>query len=237
MLTDLILKTACRSPSSRSTPGGSPPKPQPDRRGRAPLRHESRRSSSRRRRGRNLCAQPRHQRLLRSDTVGLQALLRRAQDGAAASRALTGRKDAWITGLRAAGRHPLQPAGTPRTDTANRLEKLNPLSDWSETEVWAYIRLARCPTTPARPVLPSIGCALHPRDRGRRGRPRRTLVVKPEPRNAVSTSRRAGARRQQTRQGRYDRCRPPAPHALTLMPERPDPGRLCPRPSDQPSRR
>ena len=74
-------------------------------------------------------------------------------------RALTGRK-AWITGLRAA--QSVTRSGLPvrETDTANGLEKLNPLSDWSETEVWAYIRLAEVPYNALHDQFyPSIGCA------------------------------------------------------------------------------
>ena len=74
-------------------------------------------------------------------------------------RALAGRK-AWITGLRAA--QSVTRSGLPvrETDSANGLEKLNPLSDWSETEVWAYIRLAEVPYNALHDQFyPSIGCA------------------------------------------------------------------------------
>ena len=74
-------------------------------------------------------------------------------------RALAGRK-AWITGLRAA--QSVTRSGLPvrETDSANGLEKLNPLSDWSETEVWAYIRLNDVPYNALHDQFyPSIGCA------------------------------------------------------------------------------
>ena len=74
-------------------------------------------------------------------------------------RALAGRK-AWITGLRAA--QSVTRAGLPvrETDTANGLEKLNPLSDWTETEVWAYIRMNEVPYNALHDQFyPSIGCA------------------------------------------------------------------------------
>ena len=74
-------------------------------------------------------------------------------------RALAGRK-AWITGLRAA--QSVTRSGLPvrETDTANGLEKLNPLSDWSETEVWAYIRINEVPYNALHDQFyPSIGCA------------------------------------------------------------------------------
>ncbi|CAH1745927.1 Thioredoxin-dependent 5'-adenylylsulfate reductase [Thauera humireducens] len=74
-------------------------------------------------------------------------------------RALAGKR-AWITGLRAA--QSVTRSGLPlrEFDSANRLEKLNPLSDWSETEVWAYIRLHEVPYNALHDQFyPSIGCA------------------------------------------------------------------------------
>ena len=74
-------------------------------------------------------------------------------------RALTGRK-AWITGLRAA--QSVTRAGLPlrEFDAGNGLEKLNPLSDWTETEVWAYIRINEVPYNALHDQFyPSIGCA------------------------------------------------------------------------------
>ena len=74
-------------------------------------------------------------------------------------RALAGRK-AWITGLRAA--QSVTRSGLPvrETDTANGLEKLNPLSDWTEAEVWAYIRINEVPYNALHDQFyPSIGCA------------------------------------------------------------------------------
>ena len=74
-------------------------------------------------------------------------------------RALAGRK-AWITGLRAA--QSVTRAGLPvrETDTANGLEKLNPLTDWTETEIWAYIRINEVPYNALHDQFyPSIGCA------------------------------------------------------------------------------
>ncbi len=74
-------------------------------------------------------------------------------------RALAGRK-AWITGLRAA--QSVTRAGLPvrEFDAANGLEKLNPLSDWTETEVWAYIRINEVPYNALHDQFyPSIGCA------------------------------------------------------------------------------
>jgi phosphoadenosine phosphosulfate reductase len=45
-------------------------------------------------------------------------------------------------------------------DTANGLMKLNPLADWSETDVWAYVERFDVPTNALhRQGYPSIGCA------------------------------------------------------------------------------
>ena len=74
-------------------------------------------------------------------------------------RALAGKK-AWITGLRAA--QSVTRAGLPlrEFDSANGLQKLNPLSDWTETEVWAYIRVNEVPYNALHDQFyPSIGCA------------------------------------------------------------------------------
>ena len=74
-------------------------------------------------------------------------------------RALAGKK-AWITGLRAA--QSVTRSGLPlrEFDTANGLEKFNPLSDWTETEVWAYIRINEVPYNALHDQFyPSIGCA------------------------------------------------------------------------------
>ncbi len=74
-------------------------------------------------------------------------------------RALAGKK-AWITGLRAA--QSVTRSGLPvrEFDAANGLDKLNPLSDWSETEVWAYIRIHDLPYNALHDQFyPSIGCA------------------------------------------------------------------------------
>lgn len=75
------------------------------------------------------------------------------------SRALAG-KTAWITGQRAQqaatrGSLPLR-----QFDEANGLEKFNPLADWSEKEIWAYIRSQAVPYNALHDKhYPSIGCA------------------------------------------------------------------------------
>ena len=74
-------------------------------------------------------------------------------------RALAGRK-AWITGLRreqAATRQSLQES---EYDTEQGLFKFNPLIDWSEEDVWAYVRTNRVPYNALHDLgYPSIGCA------------------------------------------------------------------------------
>ncbi|MDR1063713.1 MAG: phosphoadenylyl-sulfate reductase [Azoarcus sp.] len=74
-------------------------------------------------------------------------------------RALAGKK-AWITGLRAAQSPTRDGLAQRETDAAHGLVKLNPLADWSETEVWAYIRLHDVPCNALHErFYPSIGCA------------------------------------------------------------------------------
>ena len=74
-------------------------------------------------------------------------------------RALSGKK-AWITGLRAAQSTTRTGLPVRELDAANGLEKINPLSDWSEPEVWAYLRLNDVPYNALHDQFyPSIGCA------------------------------------------------------------------------------
>jgi phosphoadenosine phosphosulfate reductase len=74
-------------------------------------------------------------------------------------RALAGKKG-WITGLRAeqaATRGNLKPLVH---DETYDLVKVNPLADWSEREVWAYIRANGVPYNKLHDRgYPSIGCA------------------------------------------------------------------------------
>ena len=74
-------------------------------------------------------------------------------------RALAGKR-AWITGLRA--EQAATRSGLPlrEFDAANGLEKFNPLSDWTEREVWAYIHANGVPYNKLHDQgYPSIGCA------------------------------------------------------------------------------
>ena len=74
-------------------------------------------------------------------------------------RALTGKK-AWVTGLRAEQGETRSGLPQRHFDEANGLEKFNPLADWTEQEVWAYIRLHDAPYNRLHDKgYPSIGCA------------------------------------------------------------------------------
>lgn len=74
-------------------------------------------------------------------------------------RALSGRR-AWITGLRR--QQAVTRAALPKVewDGDHGLFKLNPLADWSEEQVWDYVRTHGVPTNPLHTQgFPSIGCA------------------------------------------------------------------------------
>jgi phosphoadenosine phosphosulfate reductase len=74
-------------------------------------------------------------------------------------RALTG-KQAWITGLRAAQSPTREKLKTVAFDRANNLIKISPLADWSEREVWVYLRANHVPYNVLHDRnYPSIGCA------------------------------------------------------------------------------
>lgn len=74
-------------------------------------------------------------------------------------RALSG-KQAWITGMRAEQATTRSNLPTREYDAGNQLEKFNPLSDWTEKEIWAYIRMYSVPYNDLHDQFyPSIGCA------------------------------------------------------------------------------
>ena len=74
-------------------------------------------------------------------------------------RALNG-KQAWITGMRAEQATTRANLPVKEFDEGNKLEKFNPLSDWTEQEVWAYIRVHEVPYNKLHDAFyPSIGCA------------------------------------------------------------------------------
>ena len=74
-------------------------------------------------------------------------------------RALAG-CEAWITGMRAQQSATRQGLPVQEFDAEHGLEKFNPLADWSEKEVWAYIRTRDVPYNPLHDCFyASIGCA------------------------------------------------------------------------------
>ena len=74
-------------------------------------------------------------------------------------RALAGNK-AWVTGLRAQQAATRDGLAVRHFDIGNGLEKFNPLANWSEREVWAYIRANKVPYNKLHDRhYPSIGCA------------------------------------------------------------------------------
>ena len=74
-------------------------------------------------------------------------------------RALAG-KQAWVTGLRAAQSPTRDRLKTVAFDHANGLVKISPLADWSEREVWVYLRANNVPYNALHDRnFPSIGCA------------------------------------------------------------------------------
>lgn len=74
-------------------------------------------------------------------------------------RALAGKR-AWVTGLRAEQSITRADLAKRETDRERGLEKFNPLADWSESDVWAYIRANDVPYNALHDrSYPSIGCA------------------------------------------------------------------------------
>ena len=74
-------------------------------------------------------------------------------------RALQGKR-LWITGLRREQSVTRADVAVLAQDAANGLMKLNPLADWSEQEVWAYVEKFDVPTNRLHRLgYPSIGCA------------------------------------------------------------------------------
>ncbi|MBS1161936.1 MAG: phosphoadenylyl-sulfate reductase [Proteobacteria bacterium] len=74
-------------------------------------------------------------------------------------RALAGKR-AWITGLRAEQAATRVGLPSREYDEGNGLEKFNPLTDWSEKEVWTYIKQNAVPYNALHDKFyPSIGCA------------------------------------------------------------------------------
>lgn len=90
-------------------------------------------------------------------------------------RALEG-KSLWITGLRREQSVTRSDVEVLARDDAYGVIKLNPLADWTERDVWEYVRRFDVPTNPLHERgYPSIGCApctraVQPGEDGRAGR-------------------------------------------------------------------
>lgn len=73
-------------------------------------------------------------------------------------RALAGKK-AWITGMRAQQSATRADLPLREFDEGHGIEKFNPLSNWTEREVWVYIHTHRVPYSELHErFFPSIGC-------------------------------------------------------------------------------
>jgi phosphoadenosine phosphosulfate reductase len=90
-------------------------------------------------------------------------------------RALAGKK-AWITGQRRAQSSTRAELAVQEDDSAHGMAKFNPLADWSEADVWDYIRANKVPYNALHDRgYPSIGCepctrAIQPGEDVRAGR-------------------------------------------------------------------
>jgi phosphoadenosine phosphosulfate reductase len=74
-------------------------------------------------------------------------------------RALAG-ADAWITGLRRAQSVTRAEIAVEEFDTRYGVAKFNPLADWSDDDVWSYLRARQVPWNALHDRgYPSIGCA------------------------------------------------------------------------------
>ena len=91
------------------------------------------------------------------------------------NRALAGNK-AWVTGQRRAQSTTRAALDIQEQDEAHRMTKFNPLADWSEEDIWHYIRTSNVPYNPLHDKgYPSIGCepctrAIQPGEDVRAGR-------------------------------------------------------------------
>ena len=75
------------------------------------------------------------------------------------ARALAGKK-AWVTGLRRAQSATRAELAIETFDSDHGLMKFNPLADWSEDEIWSYLRANDVPVNALHARgYPSIGCA------------------------------------------------------------------------------
>lgn len=68
--------------------------------------------------------------------------------------------DFWVTGLRSAQSVTRENMNLFEFDETNNVIKVSPLKDWSEQDVWAYIKSYRVPYNKLHKLgFPSIGCA------------------------------------------------------------------------------
>lgn len=75
------------------------------------------------------------------------------------ARALAGKK-AWVTGVRRGQSVTRSDVALEEYDEAHGLRKFNPLADWSEDDVWTYLRARQVPYNPLHDHgYRSIGCA------------------------------------------------------------------------------
>jgi phosphoadenosine phosphosulfate reductase len=90
-------------------------------------------------------------------------------------RALAGKR-AWVTGQRRSQSSTRVELSVQEDDLAHDMQKFNPLADWSEEDVWHYIRSNQVPYNPLHDKgYPSIGCepctrAIQPGEDVRAGR-------------------------------------------------------------------
>ena len=90
-------------------------------------------------------------------------------------RALAGKR-AWVTGQRRAQSSTRAELAVQEDDLAHDMQKFNPLTEWSEQDVWHYIRSNQVPYNPLHDKgYPSIGCepctrAIQPGEDVRAGR-------------------------------------------------------------------
>jgi phosphoadenosine phosphosulfate reductase len=93
------------------------------------------------------------------ESVTLRKACCHARKVAPLRRALAGKR-AWITGLRAQQAATRDALPLREHDEGNGLEKFNPLAEWSEKEVWTYIKQHAVPYNALHEKFyPSIGCA------------------------------------------------------------------------------
>ena len=109
------------------------------------------------------------------DSVDMRKTCCRIRKVEPLKRALAGNR-AWITGQRRAQSTTRAGLDVQEQDTAHDMVKFNPLADWSETDVWDYIRANEVPYNPLHDRgYPSIGCepctrAIQPGEDVRAGR-------------------------------------------------------------------